>query len=176
MRKLKVDNFNLKHSLECMQTFRWQKREDWYYTFSKDKVTKVKQAGNCLIFEGDRDFLIWALRLNDNLEKIYLEISKDRYARAAIKKFRGLRLIRDEPFLCLISYICSANSSTGNTFRMIYNLSKKFGKSLGEGVYTFPSPTQLAKATESELRACKLGFRAKYVLLIGSDAAKPNFA
>jgi len=113
-----------------------------------------------------RDFLIRTFRLDDDLEDIYSNISKDAFMKAAIEYGRGLRIMRQEPFKCLISYICSATSSILNIGRMLDNLSRELGLPLrfkNYNAYSFPSPKALAKTSLKELNCCKLGFRARYV-------------
>jgi N-glycosylase/DNA lyase len=127
---IQVPLFSLKHSLECGQVFGWKKIGDWYQGIYKNHIILVKQDKNNLIYDSEvafRDFLIRTFRLDDDLEDIYSNISKDSFVRAAIEYGNGLRIMRQEPFKCLISYICSANSSILNIGRMLDNLSKELG-------------------------------------------------
>ncbi|MFB0567572.1 MAG: DNA-3-methyladenine glycosylase, partial [Candidatus Bathyarchaeia archaeon] len=106
-------------------------------------------------------------RLDDDLPKFYSSILKDEHIRAAVEGFKGLRLMRQEPWECLISYICATYKNIPAIKDMILNISKNFGKKLlfdGLEFYTFPKPRDLAKASIEETRACKLGFRAERVL------------
>jgi N-glycosylase/DNA lyase len=110
-------------------------------------------------------------RLNDNLETILANISRDKIVGRAVQKFPGLRLIRQDPFQCYISFICSSNSSIRNIKSMLENLCKKFGtreEFNGFRLYTFPKAEVLANASIKDLIDCRLGFRAKYV----SEAAQ----
>ncbi|CUR51022.1 putative helix-hairpin-helix motif protein [Nitrosotalea devaniterrae] len=106
------------------------------------------------------------LRADDNLEKILSNITKDKIVKSAVKQSPGLRLIRQDPFQCYISFICSSNSTIQNIKSMLENLCKKFGTKKefeGHKLATFPKADTLANATMKDLIDCKLGFRARYV-------------
>ena len=104
MGKIKVCDFNLEHTLESGQIFRISKDNGWYYVNAQNKFFRIKQAGNEVEFYGvDEEFIIYFFSLNENLPKILKEINKDKYIGKAIVKYRGLRLIKQEPWECLIS-------------------------------------------------------------------------
>jgi N-glycosylase/DNA lyase len=164
--------FSLEFTLKCGQAFRWRKIGDWWYGVVRQNVVKARQKGAVLEFqthpeELDSRFFENYFRLDDDLPKIYSSIIKDEHIKVAVERFRGLRLVRQEPWECLISYICATNKNIPASKDMILNLSKRFGEKLlfdGQEFYTFPKPHDLAQATVEELRKCKLGFRAERVL------------
>jgi N-glycosylase/DNA lyase len=164
--------FSLEHTLDCGQLFRWEKLGDWWYGVVADRVIKIKQCGERLMFQffpetQKQEFIRNYLRLDDNLPSILSEINKDEHMRKAINLFCGLRLSRQEPWECLISYICATYKSIPAIKKMINSISKCFGKKLtfdGYDFYTFPKPSDLAQACPKELRSCGLGFRAERVL------------
>lgn len=105
-------------------------------------------------------------RQDDNLKKILSDISRDDLVGTTVKQFSGLRLIRQDPFQCYISFICSSNSSIQNIKNMLIRLCQKFGNKVefeNQQFSTFPSAEMLANATTKDLLSCGLGFRAKYV-------------
>jgi len=164
--------FSLEHTLDCGQLFRWKKLGDWWYGVAADRVIKIKQSGERLIFHvfpetANQGFIENYLRLDDNLPSILSEISKDEHMREAIRLFCGLRISRQEPWECLISYICATYKSIPAIKKMINNISQRFGKKLtfdGYDFYTFPKPTDLTQTSPKDLRSCGLGFRAERVL------------
>jgi N-glycosylase/DNA lyase len=160
--------FNLDYTLQCGQVFRWQKHRDWWYGTIKDRMVRIKQTDNVLEFEGsDAGFIERYFRLNDPLPLITTKIGKDDYIKNAIQTLPGLRLIRQDPWECLISYICATFSNIPRIQKMINNLAQRFGNKQNFedcSFYTFPSPKSLANADLRTLTACKLGFRAKSVL------------
>ena len=162
--------FSLDHTLECGQLFRWQKSGDWWYGVVRDRVVKIKQTNDRLTFQTsgriNEDFIENYFRLGEDLPFILDQISKDEYIRKAIERFHGLRISRQEPWECLISYICATYMNIPAIKNMIFQLSRRFGHLVSHNgccVYTFPEPAVLAKASVYELRMCKLGFRAKLV-------------
>ena len=113
--------------------FRWQKLGDWWYGIVADKIIKIKQNGDRLMFqsfpdETDVKFIENYLRLDDNLPLILSKISKDEHMRKAAKLFYGLRISRQEPWECLISYICATYKNIPAIKKMISAISLRFGK------------------------------------------------
>jgi N-glycosylase/DNA lyase len=164
--------FSLEHTLDCGQLFRWKKLGDWWYGVVADKVVKIKQSGERLIFQvfpetTNQGFVESYLRLEDDLPSILSEISKDEHMRKAINLFYGLRLSRQEPWECLISYICATYKSIPAIKKMVNSISRCFGEKLtfdGYDFYTFPKPSDLAQACPQDMRSCGLGFRAERAL------------
>jgi N-glycosylase/DNA lyase len=164
--------FNLDHTLVCGQTFRWEKRANWWIGVVSQTAVKIRQKNGTIEFKASSknissDFLWQYFRLDDDLLGVYSQIRKDKYVSEAVTKFRGLRLIRQEPWECLISYICATNKNIPAIKMMIFNLCRRFGYAIkfeGENFYTFPSAESLAKTHLTELRLCKLGYRAERVL------------
>jgi N-glycosylase/DNA lyase len=159
--------FNIDFTLCCGQTFRWDKQGDWWRGVVGEEAFEVRQYGKTLEFEGvNATFIESYFRLDDDLPIILLRIDKDKNIRAAINEFKGLRILRQEPWECLISYICATYKNISAISQMLANLSRKFGEEIrldSQSFYTFPKPEKLAKAGLQELQACGLGYRAKYV-------------
>ena len=159
---------NLDFTLCCGQSFRWEKIGGWWYGIARDKVFKVRQVGGELQFKGaDKDFVMEYFGLYDDLPKILSQITKDPHVKKAVESFRGLRILRQDPWECLISYICATYKNIPAIKQMLFKLSKKFGEKRvfdGYEFYTFPEPAVLAKASRADLAKCGLGYRAKYVL------------
>ena len=164
--------FNLDFTLACGQAFRWNKHGKWWYGIVKEKVSKICQIGNKLEFENvNADFVKDYFGLRDDLPKIFLQITRDEHIEAAVKKFEGLRILCQDPWECLISYICATYKNVPAIKQMLFNLSKKFGDKTvfnGYDFYIFPTPAKLAKANIKELAECGLGYRARYI----SETAK----
>ena len=175
LREIRLDllttPFNLNYTLTCGQTFRWEKHDDCWHGVARETLVKIRQIGGVLQFQtypenvGDT-FIQSYFRLDDDLLHIYSRIEKDRHIRRAVKKFRGLRLMRQDPWECLIAYICATNTNIPAIKDMVNNICIRFGKRIpveDAEAYTFPKPQDLAKASLRELRLCKLGFRAERV-------------
>jgi len=164
----KTTPFNLDYTLRCGQVFRWKKLGNWWYGVVNDKAIKIKQSNNVLEFEGaDTKFVENYFRLDDFLPSILSKISKDEHTKNAIQSFYGLRLIQQDPWECLVSYICATNKNIPAIKEMINNLAKQFGEKITLDdyfFYTFPKPNSITRTNNKMLRCCKLGFRAKNVL------------
>jgi N-glycosylase/DNA lyase len=160
-------SFDLDFSLCCGQVFRWKKMGDWWYGIVGENVFKIRQCGAELEFKNvSEDFVTQYFGLNDNLEQIARCVNKDDYIKQALKRFEGLRIVRQLPWECLISFICATYKSIAAIELMLKKLSKKFGEKKtfdGLDFYTFPTVEKLSFASENGLLECGLGYRAKYV-------------
>jgi len=168
--KLELDvEFDLDVTLCCGQVFRFKKQNEWWYGFSGDKIFKIRQNNNYLEFEGvDPSFVKAFFGLNDDLTKISQCINKDPYIAAAIKQFRGLRLVRQSPWECLISFICATYKNIVAIEQTLFKMSQKYGEKRyfdGQVFWLFPSIEKLSGASVGGLEECGLGYRAKYVQL-----------
>jgi N-glycosylase/DNA lyase len=110
---------------------------------------------------------IWRyFRLDDDLEAIHKELGVDPVMAQALESFRGLRLLRQEPWECLACFICSVDSNIPRIIGTVERLAQTFGEPIGaaqEIAYAFPTPQAVAEAGEAALRRLGLGFRAPYL-------------
>jgi N-glycosylase/DNA lyase len=159
--------FDLDFSLCCGQVFRWKKIGGRWYGVVGEKIVKIRQRGCELEFENvDKDFVLSYFGLTDNLDDIGESIAKDDYIKKALRQYEGLRIVRQLPWECLISFICATYKSIAAIELMLKKISTKYGeKQVFDGMefYAFPTVEQLANASENGLRECGLGYRAKYV-------------
>ena len=165
--------FNLTHTLECGQAFRWRREGDWYYGVIYGNILKIRQTLLGVEFESyplpEEEIinrLIYYLRLDDDLPDIYSKIGKDERMRRAITQFYGLRLLRQEPWECLASFICSISSNIPRISECIESLCRKMGDPLemdGHVRYSFPTPERVMELGETGLRLIGWGFRAPYL-------------
>jgi N-glycosylase/DNA lyase len=159
--------FDLDFSLCCGQVFRWKKLDGWWYGVVGDRVLKIRQCGKDLEFEGvDEAFVRYYFGLDDDLDAISREVNKDPYIAAALSRFAGLRLVRQEPWACLIGFICSTNKNIAAIEDMLRKMSERYGEKRcfdGKEFYLFPTAEVLAEVSERELLGCSLGYRARFV-------------
>jgi N-glycosylase/DNA lyase len=109
--------------------------------------------------------------LDDNLPAIYESINRDLLIDRAINRYTGLRLIKQDPWECLISYMLATASSIPTIQMRIDLLSQFFGQELEEGYFSFPDPETLADADLSMLDKCKLGFRTERIKAAAREVA-----
>jgi N-glycosylase/DNA lyase len=152
--------------LECGQFFRFTKVLDAYILQSSDRIFSLRQSGKFLFYEGiEEAFLIRFFRLEEDLDAIYKEIDKDPVIHEAIEKYRGLRMIRQDPWECLVSFLCSSAKAITHIRPMIEVLCKSSGKKISWGNYVgygFPEPHGME--TPLQLEPVKAGFRTKYLV------------
>lgn len=159
--------FDLDFSLCCGQVFRWKKINGWWYGVVGENLLKIRQHEASLDFEGvSEDFVRHYFGLNDDLRAISSCIAKDNFIKKALRKFEGLRIVRQNPWECLIGFICATYKSIAAIESMLVKLSEKFGEKKvfdDHDFYIFPKVEKLALASEKQLLECGLGYRAKYV-------------
>ena len=176
MGKMKVKDFNLEYTLECGQIFRINKVDSWYYVNAQDKFFKISQVENEIEFHGvDKEFIIHFFSLNENLSKILKEINRDKYIKKSIDKYRGLRIIKQDPWECLISFICSSASNIPRIKSNLKALSERFGKKVSlDGVCTYAFPTPGNINNYKKILNAKTGFRARYIFEANSSVNSTN--
>ena len=128
-------------------------------------IVQARQDGSDLVVNNglDRDSIVRYFRLDDDMAGIYSRINTDPVMNDLIHRFRGLRLIRQQPWECLISYMASSCKSIPNIKDSISNLCRQYGNDLGRD-FSFPTVEVLARTTENRLRETKLGFRSVNIL------------
>lgn len=163
--RLKPELFDLNYTLDCGQVFRWGQEGDWWTGVVGDHVIRLSQDKDRLIVDSklSPEFFTRYFRLDDNLPSIYESINRDLLIDRAIHKYWGLRLIRQDPWECLISYMLSTASSIPTIQKRIFLLSQFFGQELEPGYFSFPTSKTLANADPAELDKCKLGFRTQNI-------------
>lgn len=117
------------------------------------------------------------LRAGDDYPAMLAEISADPAVARAVRAYPGLRLLRQDPFQCCVTFIVSANSSMARIRDGLARLCSAFGaRSPGPGCasHFFPEPGALARASVGQLRACGLGYRAGYVKEAARMAARTD--
>ena len=164
-----VNSFELKDIFDCGQCFRWNEQEDGSYTgvFGKN-VLNVKKENNKIIFEGVCEEEIEKtvenyFDLNRDYEKIKEQLSEiDENMKVSIEYGKGIRILNQDLWETIISFIISANNNIPRIKGIIERLSKKYGDEIeykGEKYYTFPTVEQLREVTVEEYRKLGLGFR-----------------
>lgn len=163
------DSFELKDIFECGQCFRWNKQQDGSYTgVFKGNVLNVKKENDVITFlgliDGDiKEAVTDYFDLNRDYTKIKDELSKiDIYLKESIKYGSGIRILNQNLWETIISFIISANNNIPRIKGIIERISAKYGEKIewkGKTFYTFPTPKQLEKATVQDFRNLGLGFR-----------------
>ena len=164
-----IKSFELKDIFDCGQCFRWNEQEDGSYTgVFEENVLNVSKKNNEIIFKGIckkdiKEVVEKYFDLNRNYEEIKDELSKiDENMKKSIEYGKGIRILNQDLWETIISFIISANNNIPRIKGIIERLSKKYGKEIdwnGNKYYTFPTAEQLKDATAQEYRELGLGFR-----------------
>ena len=154
---------NVENSINSGQVFLWKKNEKYWYGVNGQDVLKIDNSGNIKSYQNNKiDFF----RKKDDIEKIIKSISKDSVTKKAVKQYLGLRVLEQDPFQCLISFITSSNSNIQKIKNSLENISKKFGTKIkfeDQEFFLFPEPKKLAKASINEIKSCGVGYRAQFI-------------
>ena len=162
--------FDLASTLGSGQAFRWHMDDGWSTGVVFGNVVSMRQVGSDVEFSAAHDdeaalkpLLADYLGLAADLESIYAAIGTDERMRAAIERYKGMRILRQDPWECLVSFMCSPASNILRISKNVESICTAFGRPLGLGDQarcTFPTPNELAEASEAQLLALGLGFRA----------------
>ncbi len=169
-----VNDFNAKHIFECGQSFRWNKEKDNSYTgVAFNKVINISSDSDekrvTILNTSLKDFeSIWFryLDLNRNYGDIKKKLSSDSIMKNAIKYGGGIRILNQDPWEILISFIISANNRIPMISKSINLLSEMYGQPIsynGKTYYSFPTPEGLGSGEISDIEKCRAGFRCKYI-------------
>lgn len=165
MPSIRVKDFNLQATVESGQLFRYERRGDGYIILHRDDVFFVRQDGDALHYRGiGESAFSHFFRLDEDHCAVLDEINKDVFVNESIRSFRGLRLMRQDPWECLVGFVCSSASNIPKIRMNLRNISASFGRpiSFGDDVYfSFPRPGELSDL--ERLRGVKAGFRADYL-------------
>ena len=165
--------FNVGLSVDCGQSFRWTENADGgYHGIVGKKAIDIMQNENEIIFKNTtkEEFeTLWKTYFDlDRDYKSICESFDDEYLKAACKEFYGIRILRQEPWETICSFIISQNNNIPRIKGIIARLCQSFGEKINDNDYSFPSFERLAETTEDDLAPLRAGFRNKYIL----DAAK----
>ncbi len=159
---------NLDATLSCGQLFRWKKVEDTWQGVVDSRFITLREDGVKLHYTGCSEaFLISYLHLDCDHDAVVSGFCCDTHITDAVCRTGGLRIVRQDPWECLISYLCAQNANIPFITRMIENLCRAAGKPIaapdGTVRYAFPTPAALCALTLEEKRGCSLGYRAPYI-------------
>jgi N-glycosylase/DNA lyase len=168
-----VKHYDLAATFSCGQAFRWRKNGDAWEGVVGARWVRLRQSPAGISAEstsvGNWQWLRHYLQVDTELSDIVATFPDDEAMRAASAYCRGMRLLRQDPWETLASFICSSTKQVTQIQQIVDLLSRRFGEMLpiGDGSppeFTFPTAARIAEASEAELRECKLGFRAPYLL------------
>jgi len=183
---INVSDFDLAATLECGQAFRWRRAADcWFEGVVGRRVLRLRQKPGAIEWElfpgGNARFVEHYLAADAPLSTIVDTFPGDDLLHEAVRKHRGLRVLRQEPWECLASFIASSTKQIVQIRQIVAHLAGRFGEPIDTPwgtFHSFPTAGAIARASHQELWDCKLGFRAKYLLATARliDEGKPDLA
>jgi N-glycosylase/DNA lyase len=169
-----VRDYDLGATLESGQAFRWNHVDGGWNGVIHNRWVRLRADQFSITAESaqpvsDWNWLTNYLQIGLDLTVVAASFPDDEPMRAAVNACRGLRLLRQDPWECLASFILSSTKQIVQIRQIVSLLCERFGEPLPAApqyapAFAFPSPARLARASEAELRACKMGFRAPYLL------------
>lgn len=171
----KFADFDADHTFDCGQCFRWDREEDGSYTgVAFGRAVNIKKEAGGLVIDNctEEDYKnIWADYLDAQRDYAAVKTllsAHDDVMKRAVEYGRGIRLLHQDPWETLISFIVSQNSNIPRIKKCVESLCSNFGESLGEyrgqERFAFPTAERLAGLTQKDLSVCRLGYRDKYIL------------
>lgn len=168
-----VRDFEPVHIFDCGQCFRWDMSDDGSYTGVADgKAVNISKNGDSVTVKNTtkaefEDFWVKYLDLNFDYGELKNTLSKDKVLEAAIKSGEGIRILNQDLWECIISFIISANNNIPRIKGIIKNFCCRFGDRIdfdGVEFYTFPSAERLCGITLDDLKPLRAGYRDKYLI------------
>lgn len=167
-------NFSLPQTLDCGQAFRWQETEDGCWQgVAFGKCLKIcEKDGVFTLFDTSTEEFesVWRsyFDLDRDYGKIIEALSENEVLKTAGAFASGIRILKQDPWEALCSFIISQNNNIPRIKGIVERLCENFGERIAEGLYSFPSAKRIAALSLEDLSVLRSGFRAKYIL----DAAK----
>ncbi len=165
---IESEYFDIKQTFECGQCFRWKETPEGGFTgiAGKRELTVTQDEGKVTLkYISDDDTAFWEdyFDLNTDYGAFIERFSADETLKKATKCSSGIRILKQEPFETLLSFIISQNNNIPRISGIIGRLCENFGEKLPGGGYAFPEAKALKGITEEDLAPLRAGFRAKYI-------------
>ena len=165
---IEAPEFDLALTLNSGQAFHWSKSGEGFVGTIGNTPVYAEQRGPVLrVTPGTESRAHHYFALDHSPSAIHASFPDDPAMKEALEFCRGMRILRQPPWECLATFITSSMKQVAHIRQMSLAIREKFGRRVRFGdaeLFTYPSPARLTKATEAELRDCKLGYRAKNLL------------
>ncbi len=163
------EHFAPRHVFDCGQCFRFIEEDGEYVGIAHGKILRVKEDDKEVTLYpcNEKDYYeIWQhyFDLETDYNQFAEVMPRDGYLQKAIEYGRGLRVLNQQPFETLITFIISANNNVSRIRKLVNKLCNYYGEDLGNGCYDFPSPSVLAHADETDIKALGAGYRSRYII------------
>lgn len=177
----KLADYDLGSTLSSGQAFRWRLHEQGWESVVGNRWVRLEERQGVVSARteeivSDWEWLTTYLQLDVDLAKVVAAFPVDEPMRASVSACRGLRLLQQEPWECLASFILSSTKQIVQIQQIVELLCVRYGERVSvpagrSAIYAFPTAERLSLCTEAELRESKMGFRAKYLLAAAQAVA-----
>lgn len=181
VRTFPAPDYDLGATLDCGQAFRWRRAGRGWEGVLRGRWVEVIQEGDLVTAAtvgppGNWKWLTDYFQFSENLADVLASFPPDEPLRQAAGACRGLRLLRQEPWECLASFLLSSTKQIPQIRHIVARLCERFGERVetppGRGpLWSFPTAPALARVDEAALRACGMGFRARYLAAVSRAVA-----
>ena len=181
MFKICNEDLDLTKIADSGQCFRMDKNEDGSWTvIAMDKLCSAKEDGcGTVLFDcPEEDNVFWKAYFDLETDYAKFRDSVDRedpFLSAAVDYGKGIRILRQDPWEMLITFIISQRKNIPAIKACVEKLCSRWGKEIKDGIHAFPSPDELACASLPDLSGCSLGYRAEYVYLAAQAVSSGEF-
>jgi len=176
--RLAAPGFDLEISMDCGQIFGWVKEDGAYTGIIAGSPVSIRQSGERISFIAGpglrKSHIQRYLGLDEDLDEIIASVVRDDYMKQVVAAAQGLRLLKQDPWPCLCSYILSSNNRVDRIDKLVKEIAARYGTRHeidGREVFSLPGPEALAACGETNMRSCGVGFRAPYLLKAGEMVA-----
>jgi N-glycosylase/DNA lyase len=176
--QLSICDYNLAATLDSGQAFRWRVQGDAWTGVVQGRWLQLQQTSTGLLartldLPSNWQWLEHYLQIQVDLQDVLNSFPPDPPLTEAIRVHRGLRLLRQDPWECLATFILSSTKQIAHIKQIVERLCQRYGEPVrvppgAPACWSFPEPNRLAAVSECDLRALGMGFRARYLL----DAAR----
>lgn len=164
------EDFNPEHILECGQVFCFDKKGKSYVVFPQDKYALIIEKNDCYEIETeDVDYFEDYFDLKNDYAKIKNQLSKFEILNKPLQFGRGIRILNQNLFETLISFIISANNNIKRIKLILNNLRKNLGNKICGDIFSFPTYLSLKECDEAFFKKMGAGYRAQYLVKVLSQ-------
>ncbi len=169
--KTYLTKFEMSATFENGQCFRWNKKGDYYIGVAFGEVVRLREVGDKMeiVTSGDHDVAFWQRYFflddtSNGIDKCIASI--DENVKKAVRFGAGMKILRQDPFETVLSFITSSNNNLKRIKLIVERLSERYGKKIsfdGDIYYAFPRPIDLQNVRVEEYREIGFGYRDKYI-------------
>lgn len=161
-----AETFNIKDILDSGQCFRYFEKNGSFFVQSMDKVAKIEQLGNkkYILSSKNLNFFVNFFDISTNYDIILTRLSEFKFLKPALEFSKGVRILKQNPLETVICFIISANNNIKRIKKSVAYICENFGAPIEDGLFAFPTLSELLKITQKDFELAGTGYRAPYLV------------